>query len=112
MQSPLPIQIEGQSWVDWRLWGQTPFLHVTTIFCIIVSLSLFNGYHLILNKKEGMYFLLWIVTSLEMYLAFLIGPFRNVFIWRVLIECLSLGLAMKQCGLFKWKIIIIFSYNI
>ena len=50
-QGPLPIQIEGQSWVDWRLWGQTPFLHVTTIFCIIVSLSLFNGYDLSLNKN-------------------------------------------------------------
>ena len=45
MQGPLPIKIEGQSWVEWRLWGQTPFLHVSTISCIIVSLSVFNGYH-------------------------------------------------------------------
>ena len=55
---------------------------------------LFNGYHLMLIKKEGMYFLLWIVTSLEMYLAFLIAIFNKGLLWQFYshILCVSLPL--------------------
>ena len=100
MQGPLPLHTEDQPWTDWCLKGQTSFLQVTTnllYHCSVDSLGWLSSKAeeewRIHKSDQGWWQILQRTWHSKLPLV------AKVFIWRVLIGGLPLGIALKRRGL-------------
>ena len=100
MQGPLPLQTGEQLWIDWCLKGQKSSLQVTTnllYHCSVESLGWLSSKAeeewKIHKSDHGWWQILQRSWHSKLPLV------AKVFIWRVLIGGLPLGLALKRRGL-------------
>ena len=100
MQGPLPLHTGEQPWTDWCLKGQTLFLQVTTnllYHCSVESLGWLSSKAeeewRIHKSDQGWWQILQRTWHSKLPLV------AKVFIWRVLIGGLPLGIALKRRGL-------------
>ena len=97
MQGPLPLHTREQPWSDWCLKGQTSFLQVTTnllYHCSVDSLRWLSSKAeeewRIHKSDQGWWQILQRAWHSKLSLV------AKVFIWRILIGGLPLGIALKR----------------
>ena len=100
MQGPLPLQAEEQPWIDCCLRGHMPLLQVTTnllYHCSVKSLGWLSSKAKEEWKIHKFDHEWWQILQCSWHSK--LPLVAKVFIWRILIGGLPLGLALKCRGL-------------